>query len=420
MAVLDRVSEQLRTALRAAQEAARGLGHQSIDTCDLLIGLVSTSGGVAERALAKAGVSEAVLREYTDRHRRAGSSEPTTQALPLAADVKSVVELMLREAFAAGHTNMTTGHALLAVLARPECAGAVALQALGVDPVTCRDGVHHQHGVGGTVERVMDAHQSLAGVDQDAPPRLPGRASLVCGILLRLAWYAAAAAAVLSLVWDEVGPETIIPFLVLVPALAGLSGRLVGAGRPLRRLLATASGRVVMPAPYERLLTRHGLASVDIHLESGTRIHDRSYRVGRRAWIVLSPITLGSRRALSFVFGHEIAHVLRYDSLRWIVDVALYAGLWCAALLTFDPRALGIVAVSVVAHRLVTRWWVELACDALSVRWFGAEALHAWATHQAALRAASRKGIRRQLRRFGDLFTHPPMAVRLARQPLRG
>lgn len=165
-------------------------------------------------------------------------------------------------------------------------------------------------------------------------------------------------------------------------------------------------------------MARRGITAAEIRIQTGVKVHDGCYRFRRRAWIVLAPSTLYDEQRLRFVFGHELAHLLRNDPLPFRVDAALYSGLFITALLSFDLTALAIAFISALAHRVITRWWAELTCDAAAAPWSGIDALHAWGIHHRGLRRSPpNHRIGRRLIRLIDLLTHPPIALRLALQP---
>ncbi|MGZ6998979.1 MAG: Clp protease N-terminal domain-containing protein [Acidimicrobiia bacterium] len=106
-----------QSALRAAVEEARMLGHNYVGTEHLLLGLFEPAGGIAAKVLVEAGVSRAqVAQEVANRvpggPRTARSSAPPPYT-PRATRCK---ERARSEALSMGHNFIGTEHLLLALL----------------------------------------------------------------------------------------------------------------------------------------------------------------------------------------------------------------------------------------------------------------------------------------------------------------
>ena len=153
--VFARFTDRARRVVVLAQHEARRLGHGSVGTEHLLLGLLAEGAGVAALALTSLGVS---LAEARDRVAEiAGRGEGTTAAhIPLTQRAKKVLELSLREALQLGHTYIGTEHLLLSLLAEGDGIPAQVLAGRGVPAALVREGVAdllRQHGIepdGGT------------------------------------------------------------------------------------------------------------------------------------------------------------------------------------------------------------------------------------------------------------------------------
>ena len=416
--MFDRFTSQACTAIVLSRQSAHELGHHTIDSCDLVFGLIATSNAVAARVLTELGLSATALREHSVRGPQLSGS-PASR-IPFAAESRTVLDNALREALALGHISLTTGHLLLGVIVTPECAAARMLAALGVDDAAVRTAVLGLHSLAADGEMVATLDRSAAALAQvrlGQLPSLPGWRSLLSGFLLTLTWYAATGALITAASWKGAGPELIVSLLVVVPVMAGAVG-MVAKGRAIRRLHVAAPGRATLPEHLRTLLAGRGIRSVEVLVQVGPAIHDRCLRFGRRAWIVLAANTLQSEQPLRFVLGHEVAHLLRNDTLRRRVGVALYSGLLLTALLSADLAALLITFGSALVHSVVACWSAELSSDAVATRWSGIEAFHAWtAEHQALLRESQNRTISKRLRGLTALLTCPPLRLRLAVHP---
>jgi hypothetical protein len=150
-----RFTDRARRVIVLAQHEARSLGHGSIGTEHLLLGLLAEGGGVAALALRSLGLS---LEEGRDRVEEiAGRGQGTLpRHIPFTPRAKKVLELSLREALQLGHTYVGTEHLLLGLLAEGDGIPAQVLAGRGITDVLARERVRdllRQHGIepdGGT------------------------------------------------------------------------------------------------------------------------------------------------------------------------------------------------------------------------------------------------------------------------------
>ena len=122
-----------RQAVVAAQDEARALGHVSIGTEHLLLGLLAgDTGAVARAALTHLGVSlDRSRREVVELLGR-GNASPSGH-IPFTPRSKKVLELSLREALTLGHNYIGTEHILLGIVREGE---GVAMQVLTAQGAT--------------------------------------------------------------------------------------------------------------------------------------------------------------------------------------------------------------------------------------------------------------------------------------------
>ena len=141
LAPSERFAPPARDAVAQAAREAAALGHDAIETEDLLLALLDDAGSAASHLIGVLGVGrESVMKQLGDapRAKRRRSTEP----LPFAPAVKEVLELALRESLARGGPSGTASidseDILIALAAYGEGRAAHALRELGVEASTVR------------------------------------------------------------------------------------------------------------------------------------------------------------------------------------------------------------------------------------------------------------------------------------------
>ena len=137
--MFERFTPRARRSVVAAQEEARGLGHNYIGSEHVLLGLLSEPESLAARALAPFGISLASTREEVAAKVGAGT-EPMKGHIPFTPRAKKVLELALREALQLHHNYIGTEHILLGLIGEKEGAGPQILAA-HADPLAIRAAV---------------------------------------------------------------------------------------------------------------------------------------------------------------------------------------------------------------------------------------------------------------------------------------
>lgn len=144
---LERFTDAARRAVALGTEEAYALGHPFLGTEHVLLGLLAQANGIAARALAALGVSEAAARERLVE--LVGAGGPTGQgSLSVMPRLKQALELARRQAEALGYDCADTEHLLLGLVYVKGALAARILADLGVDE-----------------ERVRAQLASLLGVD---------------------------------------------------------------------------------------------------------------------------------------------------------------------------------------------------------------------------------------------------------------
>jgi ATP-dependent Clp protease ATP-binding subunit ClpC len=150
--MFERFTRGARRCVEAALEEAGALGHDSVGSEDLLLGVLRADDGVAAEALRSLGMSlegtrEEVRQQFVDAlasigisvnevHRRSGGAFETRTAvagrLPFSPRAKKALEQALREARRLGHKELTGEHILLGLLRDEHDPAVRTLTGLGV------------------------------------------------------------------------------------------------------------------------------------------------------------------------------------------------------------------------------------------------------------------------------------------------
>jgi ATP-dependent Clp protease ATP-binding subunit ClpA len=153
--VFERFTERARQAVVRAQDEARLLGHDSIETEHLLLGLLGDRDAVAAQVLANLGLTIEEVRAQVTRAVGEGRKAPEGQPIPFASRSKGVLELSLREALALGHDSIGTEHILLGLVRVTDGLGAAILLDFGIDAEKVHEEVARAlSGLGGRADTV--------------------------------------------------------------------------------------------------------------------------------------------------------------------------------------------------------------------------------------------------------------------------
>ena len=125
---MARFASDARRAVVEAQDAARTMRHEQVDTEHLLLGVLATRAEAAgTRVLTRCGVDRGLAAAEIEAIVGLGT-HPGSGHIPFAPGGKKVLELSLREALALGDRRIGTEHLLLALLRVRE---GIAAQLLG-------------------------------------------------------------------------------------------------------------------------------------------------------------------------------------------------------------------------------------------------------------------------------------------------
>ena len=139
------VTGRARWAVQFAREEATALGHDSVGTEHLLLGLLREAEGPAALALSAAGITLDAAREVVGAEGRLGGGidgspngvarprrERAADRLPISAAARPALEQSLREAVGRGDDHLGVEDLLLAILRERTGGARRALSALGV------------------------------------------------------------------------------------------------------------------------------------------------------------------------------------------------------------------------------------------------------------------------------------------------
>ncbi len=138
--MFERFTERARQVVVLAQDEARALRHDSIDTEHLLLGLLREEEGVAARVLESLEITVEDVRAQVARIVVQGDEAPTGQ-IPFTPQAKKALELSLREALSLGHNYIGTEHILLGLVRESESIAARILLDFDADAEKIRNRV---------------------------------------------------------------------------------------------------------------------------------------------------------------------------------------------------------------------------------------------------------------------------------------
>ncbi len=127
----DRFTDNAQRALGAAYTAARKLGHTSVGSEHLLLGLLSRTESLAAKLLEKYGVSFDSFRAVIEES--CGIGEENEQDIDMSPRAKRILENSRGEAVATAQNYIGTEHILMAILHETDCLAVRLLSELGID-----------------------------------------------------------------------------------------------------------------------------------------------------------------------------------------------------------------------------------------------------------------------------------------------
>ena len=127
----EKFSQRAETAIEKARLSARDLGHSSVGTEHLLLGILTESEGLGARILLRRGLQPERLRQAV--REMDGTGFPGGPVLGLTENARKAVETAAAEAEHLRQGFIGTEHLLLGILRQPDCGGARILRGQGAD-----------------------------------------------------------------------------------------------------------------------------------------------------------------------------------------------------------------------------------------------------------------------------------------------
>ena len=130
----DRLSDKSIEVMETARHEAIDMGHGSLGTADVLLGLLRFPWTAASSVLARHGIGYEEVRREVER-----SSQPSSWddagggMLPYGFELREARELIVGEAETSGLFDVWPVHILLGILSDPNWKAARVLGALGLD-----------------------------------------------------------------------------------------------------------------------------------------------------------------------------------------------------------------------------------------------------------------------------------------------
>jgi hypothetical protein len=136
----ERYTGRARHVLVLAQDRARGLKHEYIDTGHILLGILGEPEGLAAKVLLMLAGSLDTVSEAVHAALPPGDAKPAGH-LPLTEATKRVLGESVQAALELDHNYVGTEHQLLGILRLPDDPTAQLLNGLGVELDRARDAV---------------------------------------------------------------------------------------------------------------------------------------------------------------------------------------------------------------------------------------------------------------------------------------
>ncbi len=162
--MFGRFTERAQKVLSLAQEEATRLGHSSIGTEHILLGLVREGEGIAAKALLSLGLGMEKIQDEVESLIGRGHEKPMNT--PYTPRAKKVIELSMDEARKLGHSYVGTEHILLGLIREGEGVAARVLNNLGISLNKARQQVLQ---LLGSSESISTSHSGGGGKGANTP-----------------------------------------------------------------------------------------------------------------------------------------------------------------------------------------------------------------------------------------------------------
>jgi ATP-dependent Clp protease ATP-binding subunit ClpC len=172
--LLTGFNARARRVVAIAEREARAVGHGSVDTEHILLGLVGEGEGIGVKALESLGITPDDVRAELSRNLRVGRSGVSRQT-GLTARARKVLDYSRREAALLRHQSIGTEHLLLGLLSQGEGTAHQVLTGLGADLARVRQQVIQlRHGYQGRRPERWWFPGPAGGYQEPGPQPVPG------------------------------------------------------------------------------------------------------------------------------------------------------------------------------------------------------------------------------------------------------
>lgn len=138
--MFDRFTKEARRVVILAQDEARGLRHDHIDTEHLLLGIIDSGAGPGAKAMSEMGIQLADARNHVEARLSEGRQRHSGH-LPFTPAARLALEGAMREAILLDHQHIGTEHLLLGLLREANGVAARVLTEQGADLASARAAV---------------------------------------------------------------------------------------------------------------------------------------------------------------------------------------------------------------------------------------------------------------------------------------
>ena len=139
--LFGRFTPRANEATRRAERAAREIGHYSVGTEHLLLGILDEGHNLAVSVLASLEIELTDLRAELTGSMGPATSEPLEADLPFTPSAKRAFECTTKEALHLGHNYVGCEHLLLGLLSTEESTASQVLRRMGLELRTTRRAV---------------------------------------------------------------------------------------------------------------------------------------------------------------------------------------------------------------------------------------------------------------------------------------
>ena len=130
--MFERYTERARRVLFFARYEASQLGHPSIETEHLLLGLLRENKGITSRIFERRHIALEDLRKDIEGRRPYQEKFSTSVEIPFSADTKRVLQFAAEEADRLLHNHIGSEHLVLGLLREEGSVGAAVLMSKGL------------------------------------------------------------------------------------------------------------------------------------------------------------------------------------------------------------------------------------------------------------------------------------------------